>query len=250
MPDKPKISIVTICKNAQNSIERTVRSVVSQTYPELEYIVVDGASTDKTLERVRLYRDHIAKLISEPDDGIYDAMNKGVRAAGGDYLAFINAGDYLFEPHVVENVVQTIQQSGLQDFDVLSADLLVYDPVHSTGSIWAASKRTRLSMYVGSLPHPSTFHKKSAFEKNGLFDTSFKIAGDYEWFVRAFEKNHLSFARINMLAAVFINDGVSTSPKWQMLQDEEKERFRRQYYTKRQRFWLNIGVFLRKNKLI
>ncbi len=247
---EPKISIVTICKNAQHSIERTLTSVVSQTYANIEYIIVDGASTDRTLELIYNYREQITKIISEPDDGIYDGMNKGVRAASGDYIVFINAGDYLIEANVIKSVVQTIQSKALQNIDILYANLLVYDPVRGQGSIWAASKRTRLSMYMGSLPHPSTFFSRTAFEKNGLYDTSFKIAGDYEWFVRAFEKNKLSFTHLDVLTAVFINDGVSTHQKWQSLQDEEKERFRQYYYSKADRFWLNMGVFLRKNKVL
>ena len=115
----PKISIVTICKNAQDSIERTLTSVVSQAYANIEYIIVDGASTDKTLELVYNYREHITKIISEPDDGIYDGMNKGLRAASGDYIVFINAGDYLIETNVIKNLVRTIQSKALQNIDIL-----------------------------------------------------------------------------------------------------------------------------------
>lgn len=248
MAGDPKISIITICKNAESVVERTLASIVNQTYDPLEYIVVDGASTDRTLEIVQTFKHRIAMLISEPDNGIYDAMNKGVAASTGEYLLFVNAGDYLIDHRVITTAVNELRHQ--PHVDVLSGHLVIYDPISGSATLWRASKRTRLSMYMGSLPHPATFFKNSAFEKNGMYDTSYKIAGDYEWFVRGFEQNHLSFATLNAFISVFINDGLSTSSTWQRVQDQEKERFRQQYYSSGDRFWLNMGVFLRKNKLL
>ncbi len=248
--DAPTFSIVTVCKHAASVIERTLLSVLQQSRPFIEYIVVDGQSTDGTLDVIHAHKNGIAKVISEADEGIYDAMNKGVNAATNDFILFLNAGDYLIHPAAIENVAAKIRRDGLQKVDVLHANLLLYNPSDGSGRLWTSPKQSRLSLYCGSLPHPSTFSSKQAFQKNGLFDKSFRVAGDYEWFVRGFVKNGLSFQHLDVLTTVFLNDGVSTSREWENVQKEEIERLRHMHFSFTERLWLNIGRFLRKNKLL
>ena len=244
-----KISIVTVCRNAERVIDRTIKSVLEQEYNPIEHIIIDGASVDKTLETVKRYEQQLSRIVSEPDEGIYDAMNKGVQCAGGDFILFLNAGDFLIHPTAIGNFVRAIEDKNLSDIDVISSRLLVYSP-DGRGRIWMPKNATRLSLYHGSLPHPSTLQSKKAFRKNGLFDTTFRIAGDYEWFVRGYAVHGLSFRAINLLTSVFINDGVSVNADYIRLQRKEIERLRTMYFSPRARFWLNIGRFLKKNKLM
>jgi len=241
-----KISIITVCRNAERVIERTIRSVLDQDYATIEYIIIDGASTDQTMQIVRQWEARISRVISEPDIGIFDAMNKGVQNASGDFLLFLNAGDFLIHSSAISSVVRLIREKGLHEVDVISARLLVYNP-NGEARIWTPRRASQLSFYHGSLPHPSTFQNKKAFHKIGLFDPCLKIAGDYEWFVRGFA-NALQFHILDILTTVFINDGISASIEWNSTQRKEIELVRARYFS--HRFWLNIGRFLRKNKIL
>lgn len=245
-----KVSVVTVCKNAGHALERTLLSVIQQSYPVLEYVIIDGASEDETPEIISKYKENIKTLISEPDHGLYDAMNKGVAHATGDYLLFLNAGDYLVHSSVIEAIMHNIRRADLANVDVFCGNVITFEPSNTTAWIGKITKISPLTLYSGSLPHPATLHRRSAFTKNGLYDTDFKIAADYEWFVRGMQKNGLTFAHFNMVVSVFINDGLSTKEKWQDIHEQEKQRLRELHYSKRERIIFKAGHFLRKNKLI
>lgn len=245
MSEHIKISIITVCKNELGTIERTIDSVATQTYPYIEHVIIDGQSTDGTLDILKKHNDH-CRIISEPDDGLYDAMNKGVKTATGDFLLFINAGDYLLHDNVIENCVQLFSAAS-QPADVFYGNVVLYNVEKGSGWLWAPKQRSRLGLFKTCLPHPATFFSKQSFEKNGLFDTSFKIAGDYEWFVRGMEKNHIRFFHINALVTLFNEGGLSTHADFRQLHKTEKERIHRQHYSKRDRVLFTIGVFFKKN---
>ena len=111
----PKFSVITVCYNAQSVIEDTIQSVIAQTYHHVEYILIDGASTDRTMNIVNKYKAHITTIVSEPDKGIYDAMNKGILLATGDYLCFLNAGDSFHEDDTLQQMVHTLHEAELPD---------------------------------------------------------------------------------------------------------------------------------------
>jgi len=244
-----RVTIITVCKNAECEIEKTVQSVMEQTYESLEYIIIDGASTDDTLKRLQPYHNSL-QLYSEPDDGIYHAMNKGVNQSGGDYILFVNAGDILLHATVIERVIEAITKQRLEAMDVIYGNVLVTDPTTGTANIWKMPFRNRLTLYSSCLPHPATFHHRRAFEKNGLYDQKYKIAGDYEWFVRGYERNHLKFQHIDVLTTLFYTGGISYQERYRSLHHNEKQQIRLGHYSKRDRFWLNLGVRLKKNKLL
>ena len=160
-----KISIITVCKNAENAIERTLLSVVTQICfsENIEYIVVDGASTDKTVEIIKQYSNkYPIKWISEPDSGIYNAMNKGIKLASGDYLLFLNAGDYFVHYNTLGLLVNLLKDSV---FDVIYGDLLCVDPKSGEYSIKAVGEALGVNFFfVNTLPHQATFYNKDVFK--------------------------------------------------------------------------------------
>lgn len=197
-----KVSIITVCFNADDTIEQTIRSVFAQTYKDIEYIVVDGMSTDITLDIVNKYKHMIAHIISEKDSGIYDAMNKGIKIASGDIIGILNADDW-YESDAVENVVRCFEQS---DAEIVHGDV---------NYIWASGK-TQRSVYENNnslwhsmvVKHPAAFVRKEIYEKFGVFDTSYRIAGDYEFVLRCYS-NGVRLHYLNKILTNFRMSGIS-----------------------------------------
>ena len=190
-----KISIVTICYNAVDTIENTILSVINQTYNDIEYIVIDGASTDGTMNIVNKYRNRISKIVSEPDKGIYDAMNKGIRLATGDWINFMNAGDIFTSNNVVANFVAKIAPSttiayGDTNF-LLSSSVIV----------WKAYPLSYMKDMM-CFGHQSVFVRLQ-YHKEHLFDTSFRSSADYKLMYDAYFKDNVSFQYIPIIVADF-----------------------------------------------
>ncbi|MBP8302592.1 MAG: glycosyltransferase [Phycisphaerae bacterium] len=179
-----KISVVTVSLNSANTIERTILSVVGQDYDPIEYIVVDGRSKDRTMEIVRAYRRHIELVISEEDDGIYDAMNKGLRMATGDVVGFLNSDDEYVDRRVLGKVASRIEGGGL---DAVYGDL-VYVARHNRQRItrrWTAGPYRPGGFARGWVPpHPTFFCCRATYEKYGGFNRQFRVAGDFELMLR------------------------------------------------------------------
>ena len=191
-----KISIVTIAFNAEATIADAVKSVVSQQKSgfELEYIVVDGASTDKTLTAIGPFRKDIDRLITEPDHGIYDAMNKGVAAATGDYIGILNADDMYAHDTVLQQVAALLQAQGP---DALYGDLVYVNREDTTRVTrkWISGAYRKQSFLHGWMPpHPTFFLHRTAFEKFGAFNSELKSAADYELMLRMLFKHALTAA--------------------------------------------------------
>ena len=186
-----KVSIITVSWNSAKTIEDTIKSVVSQSYPDVEYIIVDGLSKDNTLEIVNKYKDKIAKIVSEKDKGIYDAFNKGVKMATGDIVGILNSDDFYTNPQVIEKIVQTFKQS---NSDAVYADL-VYVNEEDTSRIsryFKGGNYDRKKFEWGWMPpHPTFFIKREAYHSFGLFNMEMKIAADYEIMLRFLYKNKL-----------------------------------------------------------
>lgn len=189
MDDKtqPLISIVTVCYNAVSTIEQTILSVINQTYPYIEYIIIDGGSTDGTVDVIKKYKDRIAYWVSEPDKGIYDAMNKGGSKAIGSFIQFLNAGDWLENEYIIEQIFK----DGFKNADVIYGDMIIR---RSDGVYYA--KAQNLSCFENDFPlfHPSTFVAKSTF-MNHLFDISYRISADFK-FLRDIYYKHGEFIYI------------------------------------------------------
>ena len=197
MQPTPKITIVTVCYNAAAVIEETILSVINQTYSNIEYIIIDGASTDNTMEVVNKYRNRISVVVSEPDKGIFDAMNKGIKLAMGEWINFMNAGDKF----AANNVVEKVFEESKKDFDVLYGDYATkYNNKIRFRDAYAFFKKKTKFKEMG-FSHQSVF-VRTYLAKENTFDTHFKLCADYNMIWNFYYKLNASFAHVNVLVAV------------------------------------------------
>jgi len=186
-----KVSIVTVCFNSVDTIEDTIRSVCEQQYAQIEHVIVDGGSTDGTQEIVGRYNGRIKKFISEPDRGIYDAMNKGLALATGEVVAFLNADDVYASPTVIDEIVNAIWTDPA---DAIYGDLVYVRRQDSQRILryWRAGEYRPRAFAVGWVPpHPTFFCRTSVYRELGGFDPTYWIAGDFELMLRFIEKNQI-----------------------------------------------------------
>lgn len=191
-----KVSIITVCFNTAETIEDTIRSVLNQQYEDIEYIVVDGGSVDDTLEVLTKHRIRISKLISEPDKGIYDAMNKGIRVAEGKIIAFLNAGDTYCHDMVVRDVVTAMETKGLE---AVYGDLVYvsHSNANKVKRVWRAGEYKKGAFYYGWVPpHPAFFCRRYLFDKFGYFNSNYRIAADFELMLRFIERYQIEVGYI------------------------------------------------------
>ncbi|MFK5985888.1 MAG: glycosyltransferase family 2 protein [Pseudomonadota bacterium] len=193
MPQKKlKISIITVSYNNEKTIADTIRSVKSQTYSCVEHIIIDGASTDNTMVIVNQFKEHLGRVLSEPDEGIYYAMNKGIEMATGDVIGFINADDILASDNVLANVAKTLEDENL---DSCYANL-VYVKSKNLDKVvrfWKASPHTSGSFSQGwSPPHPTFYVKKKIYQQFGYFNLNYKMGNDIELMMRFLERYHIT----------------------------------------------------------
>lgn len=199
-----KVSIITVVYNNVQTIEQTIQSVLNQTYPNIEYIIVDGGSTDGTVEIIRRYLDRIATFISEQDEGIYDAMNKGIGLASGEIVGILNSDD-TYDADAVSCVVENFRS---QRADILYGNALMMDDTIAT-DMYECSDLEEL-WYRMAIPHPATFVKKEIYVKYGTFDTQYQIAADYDLMLRLYSKG-VKFWHIDQVLTYFRRGGVSSS---------------------------------------
>lgn len=212
-----KISVITISLNAEDHIEQTIQSVLRQTWPPFEYIVVDGGSTDSTLSIINRYRDHIPRILSEKDDGIADAMNKGIALATGDYIVFLHADDYFKSDRSLENVREFLDET----LDILACriqfgnKLKVYRP--RGFNYWINFKT--------GVFHQGVLCRRSLIEKLGGFDKQFRIAVDYDFFLRAYRQG-ASLVKAPVILSVMRDTGISSRRDWPDLKVRFEEEHR------------------------
>ena len=218
----PKFSIITVTFNAGKVLEDTIQSVVFQTYRNVEYIIVDGGSTDNTLEIAGKYHDRISKVISEPDKGLYDAMNKGIRLATGDYLCFLNAGDELHENETLQKMVHTLKGKELPD--VIYGETAIVDEEGHFLHMRRLSTPERLnwkSFKQGMLVCHQAFFARRELATNEWYDLRYRFSADFDWCIRIMKKAKcLHNTRLTIID--YLNEGMTTRNHKASL----KERFR------------------------
>jgi glycosyltransferase involved in cell wall biosynthesis len=191
-----KISIITACFNSEKTIQDTIESVLSQDYPNIEFIIVDGASTDNTLKIIKKYGDRIAKVISEKDRGIYDAMNKGIQVATGDIVGILNSDDFYVNNRVISKIVSEFKTKNV---DSIFADLvyITHELPHKVVRYYRSNDFRPSKFAYGWMPaHPTFFVKRNIYEKYGLFNIKYKIASDFELLARFLAKEKISYSYI------------------------------------------------------
>lgn len=203
----PKLSIITINYNNLEGLKKTVESVVNQTWKELEYIVIDGGSTDGSATYIESQKEYFDYWVSEPDKGIYNAMNKGIKVATGEYLLFLNSGDVLYN----NDVLLETKKSLLLDMDILYGDLWI---ISRLGKGFRNSYPDFIDfsfLKQTSLGHPSTFIKRELFYTYGLYRTDLKIVSDWAFFIEVFCLHKVSHCKIGHIIATFYEGGLSTA---------------------------------------
>lgn len=205
-----KVSIITVVYNGQSTIKDTIKSVLSQDYPDIEHIIIDGASTDGTVEIIQSFSDQIAKFISEPDRGIYDAMNKGISLASGDIIGILNSDDFYADVDIISTVVEAFDRT---QTDSVFGDLVFVksDDLDKVVRYYSSAKFHPQQFANGWMPaHPTFFVRRWAYERYGLFKTDYKIASDYELLTRFLAKHNLSYRYIPKVMVKMRVGGVST----------------------------------------
>ena len=217
-------SIITVCRNEEGAIRETFESIVAQKHKDFEWIVIDGASTDGTLEILNEYRSSIRHLVSEPDGGIYNAMNKGAAIAAGEYLIFMNGGDRFADSDALLFAEQSPRAQMLYGDVYLgdqSGDVETYPDVVESGY-----------MLRKMIPHQATFYQRATFEAVGGYDESFKIAADYDLYARLFEIERISHHHIPHPIVIFNMGGISNQIESRQLRKRENHRIRKLYFKK------------------
>ena len=206
-----KVSIITVVLNNAEYIEACILSVINQDYENIEYIVIDGGSKDGTLDVIKRYENKITKVISEPDNGIYDAMNKGIKLATGEIIGILNSDDFYNGNGVLTEIVREFSLKGI---DSVFADLVFVDRNNTDKVVryYKSANFTPLKFAYGWMPaHPTFFLKRIFYEKYGLFKTDYKIASDYELLLRLLGKYKLSYSYLPKVIIKMRTGGISTS---------------------------------------
>jgi glycosyltransferase involved in cell wall biosynthesis len=213
-----KVSIITINLNNKTGLEKTMLSVFSQTYSDYEYIIVDGGSNDGSKELIENNNSKISRWVSEKDKGIYNAMNKAIKMAQGDYCFFLNSGDYFVNNQVLESIF-----TSNFDADVISGNVLKVRDSGKWNRVKSHEQVTLLNLMRHSLPHQGSLIKRELFDTVGYYTENYRIISDWEFFLKALIINKASYRHVELDLAYFILDGISSQKSSTTLARKESE---------------------------
>jgi glycosyltransferase involved in cell wall biosynthesis len=206
--NKPLISIITVVFNGSETIESTIQSVLCQSYLDIEFVVVDGKSTDDTLSTLQKYETKIDVLVSEPDQGIYDAMNKGIAKASGDWLLFLNAGDHFYDNSTIEKFVNFLEIN--RSYELIFGDVFI---INKDGTKYIGYLKNNIPFLIRKMIcHQCIFYSKEIFSRIGLFDTKYRLSADFEHLLRV-KYGGLRIAKIPEIIVRYKLDGISAERK-------------------------------------
>lgn len=212
-----RLSIITINYNNSSGLEKTIKSVMSQNYTDMEYIVIDGGSTDQSVDIIKKYESGIAYWISEKDNGIYNALNKGIKVATGDYLLFLNSGD-----HFYGNDVLLKNEWHLTDFELIAFDIHVFGQGYD--QINKHPDKLKFSfLFEETFAHQSVFIKRDLFDKVGLYDETLKIVSDWKFFIHAITFHQATYKTVHEVLSTYYLDGISSSGEGSSIRSKERE---------------------------
>lgn len=201
----PLISVITVVYNGASTLKKTIESVIKQNYLNIEYIIIDGGSTDNTVQIVEEYSHQINFWISEKDSGIYDAMNKGIRVAKGDWIYFLNADDEIYSPNTFSEI---FNNSNINSYDIIYGDLICENSLGE--KFLAAAEKLSSLKYRMAFGHSACFVKSSIL-KNNLFSRDYRIAADYDLFLKLYLKKEFKFHYVRKIVGMFNQGGISTT---------------------------------------
>jgi glycosyltransferase involved in cell wall biosynthesis len=204
-----KISVVTACYNNQSTIQDTIRSVLDQSYRNIEYIIIDGQSNDGTVDIIKSFGDRISKFVSEPDAGMYDAINKGLKLASGEIVGILNSDDFFYDSNVIMKIVESFN---IHDIDAVYGDAIFVKPLNTNKIVrYYSSKNFCASRFrFGFMPaHPTFYVKRKYFEEFGYYKTDYTIGADFDLLVRFLYVNHLKYKYIEMPFLIMRMGGIS-----------------------------------------
>ncbi len=210
-----KLSLITINRNNAAGLEKTLQSVAAQTYKEFEYIIIDGASTDGSVEVVKKYESQFAHLkwVSEPDKGIYNAMNKGIRMASGDYIQILNSADALASDEVTEKMLAALEEKGRPSMLYGNMIKCFPDGRKMVDKCFAGREITMFGMYTGTLNHDPAYIRRDLFGKYGFYDESLKIVSDWKWYLQAIILGGEKPQYVDLDVTLFDMTGISETNK-------------------------------------
>jgi len=220
----PRISIITINRNNDKGLKKTIESVIQQTYKNIEFIIVDGASSDNSVEIIKSYANSLSWWVSEPDSGIYNAMNKGLDKAGGEYLLFLNSGDYLENDSILQQVAPFLDGT-----DIVYGDLIIAE----TGRQWVKKYNSKLTFgyfFYDTLPHQAAFINRNIITRVGSYDESLKVCADWKFFIDAVCRYNATLGYVNKIITVYDYTGVSSDPQNLDWVNKEKYQVFEQHY--------------------
>lgn len=215
------LSIITINRNNAEGLKRTIESISYQSYKNFEYIVIDGASTDESREVILDNEKNISYWISEKDNGIYHAMNKGIRACSGDFILFLNSGDFLYDSNVIERVIENLSDED----DIVYGDVLLRNEKNNWERIQIHPEELRFSyFYKQTICQQACFIKKSLFERIFYYNEEYKIVSDWEFFIYAIYIEHVKTKKINQLISIFDATGISGNSSLRPVATAERQK--------------------------
>ena len=224
-----KVSIITACYNREKTIASAIESVSAQKYNDIEYIIIDGASKDKSMDVINQYKDKIDVIVSEKDSGIYDALNKGIKKSSGDIIGLLHSDDLFYDENTINRIVDTFENS---DADIVYANGMYIDEknISKVKRIYKAKYFKKKYLHFGWIPlHTTIFVKKEVFEKYGLYREDFRIASDYEISLRWFKNSQLKKKFLNQWVVKMRLGGKSTDLTQQKLKSSEDLRIIKEY---------------------
>lgn len=238
-----KLSIITVNLNNSDGLYKTIKSVVDQFYFNYEYIVIDGYSNDGSIEVIKEFADKIDYWVSEPDNGIYNAMNKGLKQATGDIITFLNSGDNYCTPHSLETAIECIKEK------INLAELFFFDYIYKSGTsqklISSSDVINKFVISKKGFGHSSTFYRKTLFESLGPFEENFKISADRVFYMKAIVQHKIKFAYISFPVSVFHYGGVSSDIQYRNILMLEDSEIINKYYTSLEKRLLDSRVIRR-----
>ena len=220
-----KLSIITINRNNAEGLEKTLRSVAAQSIREFEYVVIDGASTDGCVEVIKKYEAQFAHLkwVSEPDRGIYNAMNKGLRMTTGDYIQILNSGDCLASNDILERMLAALEEAGNPSILYGNMVKCFPDGRKMVDKCFAGQEITMLGMYTGTLNHDPAYIRRDLFEKYGYYDESLKIVSDWKWYMQAIILGDEKPQYVDLDVTLFDMTGISENADSKEMIRKERE---------------------------